>query len=439
MQFNSIEFLFYFLPLFLAVFWIFPEDKRNIPLVVGSLLFYFLSGGGNFWWVGLLAVCTLFTYLAGRTLVRPAGRYLLALYLGLMAALLIFFKLHQGGSALPAGMSFYLFQMAAYLIDVYRRRTEPVRNILSYSEQIVMFPKLLSGPLVQPGSLKSGKPSGEQFRSGLHLLILGLGLKVVLANRVGSLWTEVSVIGYASVSVPLAWAGLIAYVMQLFYDFYGYSLMAVGLGRMLGYELPHNFLDPYASGSVSEFFRRWHATLGAWFREYLYIPLGGNRKGKVRTIFNIAVVWLFTGLWHGIGGNYLLWAGSIFLFVVLERVILGKMLARSRVTKHIYTISIILLSWIPFAIGDWDQMRMFFGKLFGLAGTTINPLDFVNMTGDYVWLLGMGVILATPFPRRLWQKARNSVWADIALFFLFWLVVYYISTAAQDPFMYFQF
>ena len=443
MQFNSIEFLFYFLPVFLAVYAIFPERARSGALVVGSLVYYAFASGGNYWWVALLAVITVLAYFAGRTLAKARRGLLLGLYLTVLAAVLVFFKVYAGGRYLPSGMSFYLFQIAAYLIDIYSLNYEAERNILTFAGQIVMFPKLLSGPLMDPRKLqlesRKAKPTAWNIRSGLQLLILGLGFKVILANRLGGLWTEAGVAGYGCISVPFAWLALIAYAMQLYFDFYGYSLMAMGLGKMLGYDLPRNFDSPYASRTVSEFYRRWHITLGAWFREYLYIPLGGNRRGFFRTALNLAVVWLFTGLWHGVGGNYLLWAGFLFLLILNERLWLGKLMNRSHVICHVYVVFVILLSWLPFAVGDWNQMIDLLGRLFGITGTALNPQDYL-ITGDsYGPLLVSGVIFATPLPRKLWEKIRDSFAADLLIFAVFWVVIYFISTAAQDPFMYFQY
>ena len=289
--------------------------------------------------MGVLCVCTLLTYLAGLAVAKSASKKVLGFYLFVLASILIYFKLYEGGAYLPAGMSFYLFQMAAYLIDVYRCQVKPVHNLLAFSGQMVMFPKLLSGPLMEPKYLQLQDrfcaSNGSHIHEGLQTLILGLGLKVVLANRLGGLWSQVAVLGYENVSTPFAWMALAAYAMKLYFDFWGYSLMANGLGKMLGYDLPENFIDPYASKTVSEFYRRWHATLGAWFRDYLYIPLGGNRKGTLRTILNLAIVWLFTGLWHGVGGNYVLWAAFLFVMIVNERLWLGKLMKRSHVICHV--------------------------------------------------------------------------------------------------------
>jgi alginate O-acetyltransferase complex protein AlgI len=277
------------------------------------------------------------------------------------------------------------------------------------------------------------------FHTGLQELILGLALKVLLANRIGSLWAQAAVVGYESISTPFAWMALVAFAMQLYFDFWGYSLMAVGLGHMLGFRLPENFRDPYASKSVGEFWRRWHASLGAWFRVNIYFPMGGSRKGNVRTVFNLLVVWLFTGVWHGIGGNYLVWALFLVILIINERFWLGKLLKKSNVWCHIYTVLAILLSWVPFAIGDWNDMLMFCGRLFAVAGETLNPSDFIIWGKEYVALLIGGVICATPLPRYLWNKVKVHPITDIFLFALFWIAVYFVITSAQDPFMYFQY
>lgn len=443
MQFNSIEFLFCFLPIFVLIYILSPKRIRSATLILGSLAYYTFVGNGNYWWIFVLLGMTAFAYFAGLSLRNYRQSGLLIAYLAGSAGVLAFFKLYKGGSLLPPGMSFYLFQIAAYLIDVFRDKCEAERNLLSFAEQIVMFPKLLSGPLMNPSQLREQNHYAEvnaaRFRSGLQMLILGLGFKVLLANRLGGLWAEAGIVGYSYISVPFAWMALVAYAMQLYFDFYGYSLMAIGLGKMLGYDLPRNFDSPYASKTVSEFYRRWHITLGMWFREYLYIPLGGNRKGTFRTILNLSVVWLFTGLWHGIGGNYLLWAGFLFLLIVNERLWLGKLMNRSHVICHIYVVFVILLSWIPFAVGNFDEMIALVGRLFGLSGTTMNTRDILITGTDYIGMIVAGCVFATPLPRKMWEKIRDTLFADFVMLVLFWFVVYFISTAAQDPFMYFQY
>ena len=443
MQFNSVEFIFCFFPLFLVVYYCIRPEFRSGATVLGSFIFYGLACGGNYWWLAILAAVTALCYGAAASLKRFPKGILLGLYLCGLAGMLVIYKLYAGGRYLPAGMSFYLFQAAACLIDVYRGRIEPDRNFLRFAEQLVLFPKLLSGPLMAPAELQrqcgTVKPDYAGFHQGLQELILGLGLKVLLANRIGGLWSQAGTVGYGSVTTVFAWMALLAYAMQLYFDFWGYSLMAIGIGRMLGYGLPANFLHPYASRSVSEFWRRWHVTLGAWFREYVYIPLGGNRKGTARTIGNLAVVWLLTGLWHGVGGNYLLWAGFLFLLILNERLWLGRLLQRTKVLCHVYTVFVILLSWLPFAVGNWNELMDFLSRLFCCGGAPVNPSDYILWGGDYGILLLIGSLFMTPLPEKLWNKLRSHWISDGILLALFWVIVYFIATAAQDPFMYFQY
>ena len=442
MQFNSIEFIFCFLPLFLAIYYLFPNAWRNTALLCGSLVFYYFAGSNKILIMGLLIGTTILTYWIGRGLWRKRTG-LLAFGLLTLLALLAFLKLYDGGKHLPAGFSFYLFQQAAYLMEAYHRNIKPEQSLISYSAQIMMFPKVLMGPLMDPADLRRQVQhpdfSWEGFHAGLQEIIVGLGLKVLMADRIGGLWAQAGTIGYESISTPFAWMALVSYAMRLYFDFWGYSVMARGVGHMLGLHLPENFLDPYASKSVSEFWRRWHATLGTWFRKYLYIPLGGNRKGLLRTLWNLLVVWLFTGLWHGVGGNYLLWAMILYLLVVNERLWLGKLLKAVGPVSHLYTVVAILLSWVPFAIGDWDRMIIFFQKLFGMGLPALSETDYLVWFQEYQWLLLAGVVFATPLPRYVWNKIKKYGLTDVLLFVLFWVAVYFICTSAQDPFMYFQY
>lgn len=440
MQFNSILFLFGFLPLCLILYRLIPARARGVFLVAASFVFYGCNTGA--WAVGALAGSAAIGWLAQRHLARSRSRCLLTVTLLLFAGVLTFCKIYGGGIFLTAGMSFYLFQLTAVMVEVYRGKL-PAQRLMDFLEQIAFFPKLLSGPLVAPADLARQQKDRNfdltNIYEGLRLLILGLSMKVLLANRLGGLWSEPQVIGYSDISTVAAWMALIAFAMELFLDFWGYSLMAMGIGRMFGYRLPENFLDPYTSRSVSEFYRRWHASLGAWFREYVYFPLGGSRCGTARTLLNLTAVWLFTGFWHGVGGNYLLWAVFLLVFIGLERLFLRKWLDKSRVFSRVYVLLVILLSWVPFAVGDFSQMCIFLGRLFGLAGSAANPRDYVSWLSMYAPLLIPGGLLMTGIPRKFWQKYRGKLWMDLLLILLFWMSVYAISTAAQDPFLYFQY
>ena len=443
MQFGSTAFLFVFLPAFLAVYYLCPEKMRNALLFLGGIAFYALGFDGSFWQTGLLLGLITWTYIRGICLGKHPGNTALFRDLAVLAGILAFFKLYAGGRYLAPGMSFFLFQMAAYLIEVNRKTVPSEQGLVYYGAQILLFPKLLSGPLCDPKDLhrqfwgRGYLP--EDFHAGLQQLILGFAMKTILADRLGGLWSQAGVIGYESISPTFAWLALICWSLRLYLDFFAYSTMAKGLGLMLGFRLPRNFTDPYCAKTVSEFYRRWHATLGLWFRNYIYIPLGGNRRGTLRTVFNLAVVWLLTGLWHGIGWGYLLWAGIILFFVILERLFLGKYLNRSRILCYIYVPFVILLSWVPFALVDLPEISLFLCKLFGFGPAPINPTDFLFWGKEYLPLILGGIALCTPWPEKLWKKFRNHPFADVGLFFLFWAAVYFLSTGSQDPFLYFQF
>lgn len=443
MQFCSIDFIFYFFPLSIAVYMVAPFTWRNAVLVGSSLVFYYLTANGSLWQFGLLVGLIVVTYLLGLLIRNPKRKGVLYATLGVLAALLMFFKCYNGGKLLPPGFSFYLFQIAAYLIDVSRGKVQADGGLIEYGTQIVMFPKLLSGPISNPKKIQmetqKRKYRTRDFHEGLEELIIGLSMKVIIANRLGGLWSQAGIIGYQSISTPFAWMALIAYTLRLYFDFYGYSLMAIGIGKMIGFHLPRNFLEPYSAKTISDFYRRWHATLGAWFRDYVYIPLGGNRKGEGRTILNICIVWLLTGIWHGIGWNYLIWAAMICALILAEKFWYGMFLEETKVLGHIYVVFFILLSWAAFAIPDMTQLGMFFAKLFGFGGASLNLADFVTWGERYFGLIAVGILFATPLPGKIWEKIRRSSLLDVILFILFWFSVYFIATSAQDPFVYFQF
>lgn len=438
MELYGISFLFYFLPLFLGVYYITSDKNKPLTILIGSVLFYLLQKNVAIWQVALALLLTVVTFFLGAAIQhKEKHRFLLPVGLTLLGAVLVFFKLYRGGSELPGGMSFYVFQMAAYLIDIHQGRAEPERSFISYGAQILMFPRLLSGPLAEPAQLQAQmahpRVSQLRFRAGLQELVLGLSLKVLLADRLAGAWSQAQVIGFDRLSPLFAWLALICFALRLYFDFYGYSLIAVGLGKLMGFELPRNFDSPYAASSVSDFYRRWHMTLTRWFRQYVYIPLGGNRRGKLRTALNVLIVWTLTGLWHGLGGNYLLWGVFLGLIMAAEKLWLGKRLQRIGPAAHLYTLAVIVLSWVPFAIGDPGQMIEFIKRLLGFGGVFSGDLS------AYLPLVGVGVLYASPLFERGWERFRNRLWFDCILFVLFWVCIYFVSTSAQDPFLYFNF
>ncbi len=316
---------------------------------------------------------------------------------------------------------------------------------------LTMFPQLIAGPIVAFDEVRRQLSRRvinlEQCNRGLQLFTLGLGFKVLLANQLGRFWSDVQAIGYESISTPLAWLGIVGFSLQIYYDFYGYSLMAVGLGKLLGFELPDNFRQPYMSLSMTEFWRRWHITLGRWFREYVYIPLGGNRKGRVRQFFNLLIVWLLTGLWHGANWNFILWGLIIFLIMCIEKAGLIKLLEKRRFIGHLYMCFLIPFTWIFFAITDFSQLQVYLLKLFPFAqGLIGNMSQSVVFEGDFIkyleiyWAgLVIGIILCTGLSERFFEKYRNKLWMSFLLLAVFWGSVYCMYRGFSDPFLYYRF
>lgn len=449
MSFNSFQFIFLFLPIFLATYYIWPSKSRNWLLSFGSLLFYIIGSWTRPLSILLFAISILLTWLVGLGLeLVTKKKSLLIRCVSLLFAILAFGKYAGHFNlelSLPLGISFYTFQMTAYLVDVYRGQIPAEKSLLNYAAGIVMFPKLLSGPLVDSKSLfrqvQNRKYSLASFDQGLRQFILGLALKVLLADRVGAFWKQTQSIGFESISTPMAWLGILSFSLKIYFDFCGYSWMAMGVGRMLGFQLPLNFNAPYVAKSMSEFWRRWHITLGAWFRKYVYIPLGGNRRGRLRQIFNLLVVWLFTGLWHGSTLNFLLWGLFLFFLIANEKLWLGRVLERCPLLARVYMLFVIPFSWLLFALEDVSAIAVYFTRLlpfFG-GGIAVNPLDFLPYLQKFGLFLLVGLLLCGEKPRQIWQKYYKSPVGTIVCFILFWLSVYFMAVAANDPFMYFSF
>lgn len=450
MIFSSFEFLFRFLPIFLFIYYLTPTKFKNHILFAGSIAFYTV---GEAEYVVLLLVCALINYLFARLMYRNAiegrgGRQKLLLILALCYdfGVLFFFKYSGLVSELPLGISFYTFQIAAYVIDVYRGKVPAEKSFVKLATYLTMFPQLVAGPIINYSdvryALSERKVTAAQFEEGLKLLIVGLGAKVIIADRIGILWNNIQMIGFASISTPLAWLGVFAYSIELYFDFAGYSLMARGLGEMLGFEIPINFKHPYISKSVTEFWRRWHITLGKWFREYVYIPLGGNRKGKLSTFFNLTVVWALTALWHGADCNYLIWGASLLFFLGIEKLFLLQYLEKSRVLSHMYLLFVVPLTWVAFAVPDAGQIGIYFTRLFpvfGMFGGTVNPLDYVKYIQEYWLLFALGILFATPLPAVLYRRVEKKWLGNAAILVIFALSMYYLTISTNNPFMYFNF
>jgi len=446
MVFNSFGFIFLFFPIFLILYRRAPRRWCQALLCVGSLVFFGIGVRAAPWQLALLAAMTAFGALGCAAFRRPSlrKRGLFILWVAITAAPLAYVKLaglvRPDAPSLPLGLSFYTFQLIAFLTYAYKGGET---TVLGVATGTLMFPKLISGPLADPEDIlcEAAAPRRSRGRldAGLEAFILGLACKVVIADHLAGVLGQIRTWGVRAVSPQLAWIGMIGYALQLYFDFWGYSRMAVGLGLMLGMRLPENFDHPYCAGSVAEFWRRWHITLGQWFKVHVYIPLGGSRKGKPRMVLATLAVWLLTGLWHGAGWNYILWGLMMFLLITGERLLYGKSLRRHSWLGHIYVPLVIALSWIFFITPTPAEAGAYFMRLVGLGGVGHSAGDWLDAL-RWCWpYLVAGAVMSTPLPSRLWAKLSGKAVAWVLLFGLFWVCMYFLATAASDPFLYFSF
>ena len=472
MIFSSIIFLLHFLPVTLALYYLAPPRLKNTVLFLCSLLFY-CWGEVRFFPVMLALI--LINYLCGLGMERfdqnkTARRVLLVVALVGSLGMLFYFKYAnfvlesinallgtsfapiQGISVLPLGISFYTFQTLSYSIDVYRREVETEHNIIDFGSYVVMFPQLIAGPIVKYRDVSAqlhvykNRYNLAQIEEGMTLFIFGLAKKVLLADAIGALWTDligvaddpaVTFVGLANASTPLVWLGILAYSFQLYFDFSGYSMMAIGMGKMLGFDFPQNFNFPYISRSITEFWRRWHMTLSGWFREYVYIPLGGNRKGLKRQILNLFIVELLTGIWHGANWNFICWGLYYFVLLAVEKLFLLKHLEKGRVWPHIYTLFLVVVGWAMFVGNDPGvEFGLLFQKLFIPSGG-VSPVYFLR---NYGVLLVVSVLCCTPLVAKLWDWLRRRTWTRLATVGLLLVVTTaYVVGNTNSPFLYFNF
>ena len=445
MVFSSLEFIFIFMPIFFGCYYFVPNRVKNVVLLFGSLCFYFVGTITHPGHMILFLISIIADFAIGLLMERHSEHRKVYLTAGIVFRLLILLTFKFSGLP-PIGISFYTFQGISYLVDVYRGTVEAENSLLRYAVYLSMFEQLIAGPIVTYGRVKEAlrqrKTKISSVMNGIGIFIFGLGLKVLLANPVGKLWSQTSAIGFESISTPLAWMAIAAFSFQIYFDFFGYSLMAIGLGKMLGFSLPKNFNHPYTSLTMTEFWRRWHMTLGSWFREYVYIPLGGNRNGKLATIRNLLVVWLLTGIWHGVGYNFVLWGMVLFLVIIIEKFLIGTFLNKVPVVGHVYMILLIPLTWAIFAIEDTRQLGIFFTRLFPFFGQgvwSVFRYDYVKYLKLYYPFLIAGIFFSTKLPFHMLKRIKNRIviWSILAVVFL--ASVYCMYRGFDDPFLYFRF
>ena len=467
MVFSTPIFLFYFLALTLLVYYVVPRKGRNVVLLISSLFFYYW---GEREYVAIMFLSTAIDYTHGMLVERckkkgndKGARMAVASSVIFNLALLLFFKYWDflAGSLqamgltfmpvlnihLPIGISFYTFQTMSYTIDVYRGDTRAQRNIINFGTFVTLFPQLIAGPIIKYKDLgdqiNERTTSTEKFASGVQIFMVGMAKKVLVANNVGMLWEAYKAMAAGELTVLGAWLGVIAFTFQIYFDFSGYSDMAIGLGRMLGFEFLPNFNYPYISKSITEFWRRWHISLSTWFREYLYIPLGGNRCSKPRWMFNLLVVWAATGIWHGASWNYLIWGLYFFVLLMLEKFFLLKVLDKApALVGHIYTLFFVVVSWAIFAIEDFSQLGSYLKVMFGLGGVPLMDAKLGYYVTSYLPILLVAAVASTPLGAKLYHKLKTPA-AEVVctVLVLAGLVVCtaYLVDGTYNPFLYFRF
>lgn len=470
MVFSSLTFLYFYLPAVLLIYFLTPKRGKNMIILLSGLLFY---AWGEPIYVIIMVLSTLIDYTAGRVMHHfdqdEKKRTLCLLIsvvmnLGLLAVFKYgsFFITNLNGLLgasipdpqlpLPIGISFYTFQSMSYTIDLYRRNIKVQRSFVDFAAYVTLFPQIVAGPIVRYGEvakeLRRRTINVNKIGDGIGIFVCGLAKKVLLANNIGAVWTQVKAMDYTEISTLTAWIGILAFTFQIYFDFSGYSDMAVGLGKMLGFRFPKNFDHPYLSRSISEFWRRWHITLGSWFRSYVYIPLGGNRKGLPRTILNLMIVWALTGMWHGASWNFILWGLYFGVLIVIERLGWGKILARLPcVVSTLYTFLLVIFGWILFDTSTLAGAGQYFFALFGATGVGFDSASLYLLSSSAVVFV-VCILASTDLWRwllitlRRWGDMGKSVviWAAPAVQLAVMLVcTAYLVTSTYNPFLYSRF
>lgn len=486
MVFSSLTFLYFFVPIVLIVYFFSGAKVRNAILLVSGLFFY---AWGEPFYIVIMLVSTLIDYTAGRMLDKfddneKIRKLCLIVSVCMNVGLLAVFKysdfifnnvnsmfglsienpvlglnkwlndtldvgLSEKKVALPIGISFFTFQSMSYTIDLYLRNIKVQKSFLSFAAYISMFPQIVAGPIVRyedvANEIDNRTVNMSKISIGIGIFIKGLAKKVLLANNIGMVWTTVKAMDFTEISALTAWIGILAYTFQIYFDFSGYSDMAVGLGKMMGFTFPENFDHPYISKSVSEFWRRWHITLGSWFRSYVYIPLGGNRKGKGRTLFNLMVVWALTGLWHGASWNFVLWGVYFGVLIIIERLGWGKVLEKLPApVSIIYTFLLAVFGWILFDTETLGDAWNLFSAMFGGNGVGADSTALYLLATNIVMLV-LCAIGSTELPSKLYGKLKNKSAKAVGYALpvvqtvLMIICTAYLADATYNPFMYFRF
>ena len=478
MVFSSIIFLFFFLPITLFLYFTVGNRFRNFLLLIASLVFYAWGEGV---YILLMIASILINYSFGLLLearfTQSTRKLIIFAAITINLSLLGFFKytdwliqtlvdlLPSLGSLfsshdpihLPIGISFFTFQALSYVIDIYRRTNKAQSNPFHLGLYIASFPQLIAGPIVRyhdvEKQIRTRQHSIRLFASGVERFIYGLSKKILIANPMGAMADNIFILGAADLSTPIAWVGIICYTLQIYYDFSGYSDMAIGLGRMFGFRFLENFNYPYIAQSIKEFWRRWHISLSGWFRDYLYIPLGGNRTSQWKTYFNLMLVFTLCGLWHGASWNFLIWGCIHGAFLIIERTRFGQWLeGRPAIVRHVYTLFIVINAWVFFRVENLSEAVGYMKVLYGLGGSgSIDPAIYFNLDGLFLFTLVMAIVFALPtfdyvktrlqaeYSHRHNTQVLTACYKPVILCLLLLVCSSFLASGAYNPFIYFRF
>lgn len=480
MVFSTSIFIYLFLPITLIIYYLAPKKGKNLIILLSGLLFY---SWGEPIYVIVMLISTMIDYFAGLIMNHFEGRKVprriclivsIVMNLGLLGIFkysgfiaeninaiagtqiidinnMNFFGIeYLPMNMLPIGISFFTFQSMSYTIDLYLGNVKVQKNPISFAAFVTLFPQIVAGPIVRyddvAKELDDRSITIDLIYDGIIKFIIGLSKKVLIANSIGALWTSIKATDIANVSVVSSWLGILAFTFQIYFDFSGYSDMAIGLGKMMGFNFPKNFDYPYLSKSISEFWRRWHITLGAWFKSYVYIPLGGNRKGMARTIFNLAVTWFLTGVWHGASWNFILWGTLYGVVIILEKLFLGKLLDKiPDIFGHIYTMLLVILGWVLFDTADLPTAGAYIAKMFGFGGGAFIDSTAMYQIATYGITFIICIIGCTNLPKLAVEalKKKSAVlvnYGGIAVMTgMFIICAAYLVDQTYNPFLYFNF
>ena len=463
MVFASITFLYYFLPVFLILYFVVPKKYKNLVLLLFSLIFYFY---GEPKYILLMLIEVLFAYFMTLSLEKNKSKSLLIVVVSFHLLLLCIFKYFNFiisninrifssnisllNIVLPIGISFYTFQIISYEVDVYRGKVKASKNLIEFMTYVFLFPQLIAGPIVRYESvnkeLKSRKVTFDDFSSGVNRFVIGLFKKVVIANNIGELCNIL--VGSTEVSVLLYWVLGISYMLQIYFDFSGYSDIAIGIDKMIGFKFPENFNYPYIADSVTNFWRRWHMTLSSWFKDYVYIPLGVNRVSILKHIRNIFIVWMLTGLWHGASWNFIIWGLYFGVILIIEKYFLNKVLEKlPKVIRIIYTSFVVMISFIIFSSNNLDSAFTIIKGLFSFKSLSLSNNFILYYVKSYGFILIMGIIFSTPLIKNIIEKLRSkkilnniiNIIEVIVILLILLIVTSMLIDSSYNPFLYFRF